>query len=126
MDLDDRQRRRRPKRSGFLRASTAREADADTREAIVRGVDYLLESQLPNGCFPQVYPLQGSYHDAVTFNDDATVNALRVLRTSPMAGTRVARSIQRTRALRAERGRASACESQVVRRRDDDRLGTAA
>jgi PelA/Pel-15E family pectate lyase len=27
-----------------------------------------------------VYPLQGSYHDAATFNDDATVNVLRLLR----------------------------------------------
>ena len=35
---------------------------------------------MPNGCFPQVYPLEGSYHDAVTFNDHAMTRALIVLR----------------------------------------------
>jgi PelA/Pel-15E family pectate lyase len=46
--------------------------------AISHAVDYLLDSQYPNGCFPQVYPLEGSYHDAATFNDNATVNVLRL------------------------------------------------
>ncbi|WP_334185135.1 pectate lyase [Novosphingobium sp.] len=41
------------------------------RDAFVRGVDYLLEAQFPNGGWPQVYPLQGGYHDALTFNDNA-------------------------------------------------------
>jgi PelA/Pel-15E family pectate lyase len=41
------------------------------RDAFVRGVDYLLEGQYPNGGWPQVYPLQGGYHDALTFNDNA-------------------------------------------------------
>jgi len=48
--------------------------------AFLRGVGYLLASQLPNGCWPQVWPLQGGYHDAATFNDDATVNAAALLR----------------------------------------------
>jgi PelA/Pel-15E family pectate lyase len=39
----------------------------------------LLTAQMPNGCWPQIYPLQGSYHDAITFNDDATINALEVM-----------------------------------------------
>jgi len=49
-------------------------------QAIARGIDYLLRMQYPNGCFPQIYPLQGSYHDAATFNDNATVNVLTLLR----------------------------------------------
>lgn len=49
-------------------------------DAIRRGVEFLLVSQYPNGCWPQVYPLMGGYHDAATFNDDASVNVLRVLR----------------------------------------------
>jgi PelA/Pel-15E family pectate lyase len=53
---------------------------ADYLEAAYRrGIDYLLSAQMPNGCWPQIYPLQGSYHDAITFNDDATVNALEVM-----------------------------------------------
>ena len=68
------------------RVDNARSRTPSTREAIRRGVDYLLASQFPNGCFPQVYPLQGSYHDAATFNDDATINVLwRVCRTSRKA-----------------------------------------
>ena len=50
------------------------------RDAFLRAFTYLASAQFPNGCWPQVYPLQGGYHDAATFNDDATVNVLRVLR----------------------------------------------
>ena len=50
------------------------------RDAFLRALEYLRRAQFPNGCWPQVYPLQGGYHDAATFNDDATVNVLRVLR----------------------------------------------
>ena len=41
------------------------------RDAFLKGVGYLLEAQFPNGGWPQVYPLQGGYHDALTFNDNA-------------------------------------------------------
>lgn len=41
------------------------------RKAFDKGVNYLLDAQYPNGGFPQVYPLQGGYHDAITFNDNA-------------------------------------------------------
>lgn len=53
---------------------------ASWRASVDRGVDYLLRAQYPSGGWPQVYPLQGGYHDATTYNDDATVNVLRVLR----------------------------------------------
>jgi PelA/Pel-15E family pectate lyase len=58
------------------------EATGETRyrAAFLRALEYLRRAQFPNGCWPQVYPLQGGYHDAATFNDDATVNVLRVLR----------------------------------------------
>ncbi|MDV6332429.1 pectate lyase [Asticcacaulis sp. 201] len=41
------------------------------RASILRGLGYILEAQYPNGGWPQVYPLQGGYHDAITYNDDA-------------------------------------------------------
>lgn len=41
------------------------------RGSAERGLRYLLAAQFPNGGWPQVYPLQGGYHDAVTFNDSA-------------------------------------------------------
>ena len=64
----------------FLAAAHAATGDATYRAAFLRGLGYLLEAQYPNGCYPQVYPLQGGYHDAATFNDDATINVLRIFR----------------------------------------------
>jgi PelA/Pel-15E family pectate lyase len=54
--------------------------DPRHRDSFLRGLDYLILAQFPNGCWPQVYPLVGSYHDAVTYNDDAMVHALDLLR----------------------------------------------
>jgi PelA/Pel-15E family pectate lyase len=51
----------------------------DCRDAARRGVDYLLAAQFPNGGWPQVHPLAGGYHDAITFNDDAVVHVLEIL-----------------------------------------------
>ena len=48
-------------------------------DAIVLGLDYLLESQLEAGGWPQYYPLIGGYHDFYTFNDGATNNAIEVM-----------------------------------------------
>lgn len=53
--------------------------DAKMRASVERGVGYLLAAQFPNGCWPQVWPLQGSYHDAATFNDDAIAEVLQLL-----------------------------------------------
>jgi PelA/Pel-15E family pectate lyase len=50
------------------------------RKSFLRGVDYLLAAQFPNGGWPQVWPLQGGYHDAITFNDDAMLNVMELLR----------------------------------------------
>ena len=49
------------------------------RAAALKGFNYLLRAQYPNGGFPQVYPLQGGYHDAVTFNDDAIAQVASLL-----------------------------------------------
>lgn len=50
------------------------------KEAFFKGLDYLLESQYENGGWPQFYPLRKGYYSHVTFNDDATIGVLRVLR----------------------------------------------
>ena len=47
--------------------------------AFERGVEYLLAAQNPNGGWPQVWPLQGGYHDAITYNDGAMLNVLRLM-----------------------------------------------
>ncbi len=64
----------------FLERLDAAQPNARYRDAFGRGVSYLLDAQYPNGCWPQVYPLQGGYHDNATFNDDAIVNAATALR----------------------------------------------
>jgi len=53
--------------------------EARTRDGFARGLAYLLAAQQPTGCWPQVYPLEGGYHDAATHNDDAIVNVMRLL-----------------------------------------------
>jgi PelA/Pel-15E family pectate lyase len=50
------------------------------RDAFLRGLDYILAAQYPNGGWPQVWPLQGGYHDAITFNDGAMISILNLLR----------------------------------------------
>src|SRR6266851_3072896 len=50
------------------------------RKAFLHGLDYVFGAQYPNGGWPQVWPLEGGYHDAITFNDDAMINVLRLLR----------------------------------------------
>jgi PelA/Pel-15E family pectate lyase len=49
------------------------------REAFQRGMDYILAAQFPNGGWPQVWPLSGEYHDAITYNDGAMVSVLELL-----------------------------------------------
>jgi PelA/Pel-15E family pectate lyase len=63
----------------FLALADRARPDARYRAAVLRGLDYVLAAQLPSGCWPQSYPLEGSYHDAATFNDDVMVNALSLL-----------------------------------------------
>jgi PelA/Pel-15E family pectate lyase len=49
-------------------------------EGLRRGLEYLFHAQFPHGCWPQVYPLQGGYHDAITHNDDAIALVLELMR----------------------------------------------
>jgi PelA/Pel-15E family pectate lyase len=50
------------------------------RASVVKGVRYLLNAQYPNGGWPQIWPLEGGFHDSITFNDNAVANAAMVLR----------------------------------------------
>jgi PelA/Pel-15E family pectate lyase len=49
------------------------------RASFIKGIYYLLAAQYPNGGFPQVYPLEGGYHDAITFNDNAVSESAETL-----------------------------------------------
>lgn len=52
------------------------------RTAFMDGLGYLLKMQYPNGGFPQFYPIRNNedYSSQITFNDNATVNVLKLLR----------------------------------------------
>jgi len=43
------------------------------------GLDFLFRSQYPSGGWPQRWPLDGSYKDHATLNDDVHYNNLRLL-----------------------------------------------
>ena len=49
------------------------------RQGFLRGLDYLLAAQYPNGGWPQYYPLRRGYHRHITFNDDAMVGVMKLL-----------------------------------------------
>jgi PelA/Pel-15E family pectate lyase len=63
----------------FLAAVNARHRDARFERSFDRGLQLILDAQQPNGCWPQTFPLEGGYHDAVTFNDDVAVLILQLL-----------------------------------------------
>ena len=60
-------------------AALGNERNAPYRAAFLRGIEYVFAAQFPNGGWPQVWPLQGGYHDAITYNDDAMTSVLQLL-----------------------------------------------
>ena len=62
----------------LARVISAGKSTGGYEKSFGRGVEYLLAAQNPNGGWPQVWPLQGGYHDAITYNDGAMLNVLRV------------------------------------------------
>lgn len=54
--------------------------DETLREAFLRGFDYLLEAQYPNGGWPQYFPPRKGYYSHITYNDNAMVDVLELLR----------------------------------------------
>lgn len=50
------------------------------RDAALKGMDYLFRAQYDNGGWPQFYPRPKGYYTHITFNDDAMVNVLKLMR----------------------------------------------
>lgn len=48
-------------------------------DAFMKGVEYILAAQYPNGGWPQFYPIKGGYSTHITFNDSAMLGGMRVL-----------------------------------------------
>lgn len=63
----------------FLAAVWQATRREDCKDAFVKGLKFILAAQYPNGGWPQVYPLEGDYHDDITFNDGAMPRILELL-----------------------------------------------
>ena len=50
------------------------------RESFLKGLDYLLKAQYANGGWPQFYPDLSGYYKHITYNDDAMIGVLKLLR----------------------------------------------
>lgn len=66
--------------TGSLRKTTPPTNFPKHKEAFFKGLDYLFAAQYENGGFPQFYPLKKGYYTHITFNDDAMIGVLKVLR----------------------------------------------
>lgn len=64
----------------FLARVVHATGEARSRESFERGLRYLHAAQYPNGGWPQYYPLRAGYYSRITYNDDAMVNVLALLR----------------------------------------------
>ncbi len=64
----------------LLARVNAAQGEARWRDAFRRGLDYLFAAQYANGGWPQFYPLRPGYYTHLTFNDDAMVGVLSLLR----------------------------------------------
>src|SRR5215208_7085100 len=87
------------------------------RESFLKGLDYLLKAQYPNGGWPQFYPNLTGYYKHITFNDDAMIGVMKLLRDVAAAKPVYAfvDDARRTAALRAvEKGIDCILKTQVV------------
>jgi PelA/Pel-15E family pectate lyase len=50
------------------------------RDSFLQGFDYLLLAQYANGGWPQFFPLREGYYSHITFNDDAMIGVMSLLR----------------------------------------------
>jgi PelA/Pel-15E family pectate lyase len=104
----------------FLRkiiAATGEKQNAQYRASFLRGLDYIFAAQYPNGGWPQVWPLQGGYHDTITFNDDAVINILNLLQGVSAGANEFSFVPEKTRSLVAaslKRGTACVLATQII------------
>jgi PelA/Pel-15E family pectate lyase len=61
-----------------LAAEYARTRDSRLSNAVIKGINFLLNMQYANGGWPQIYQSSG-YHQHITYNDDAMINVMILL-----------------------------------------------
>ena len=85
----------------------------DCKAGFVKGLNYILAAQYPNGGWPQVYPLEGGYHDDITLNDDAMTHILGLLDTV-QSYTFLEEPMRATAAASLEKGLGCVLKLQVI------------
>jgi PelA/Pel-15E family pectate lyase len=50
------------------------------KDACLRGIDFTLSAQYPNGGWPQYFPLESNYSSHITFNDDVMTGIMNMLK----------------------------------------------
>lgn len=63
----------------FLAAVFTATKREDVKAALMKGLEYVFAAQYPNGGWPQNYPVETGYHEAITLNDDAMTHVLELL-----------------------------------------------
>jgi PelA/Pel-15E family pectate lyase len=64
----------------FLARVAHATGDARYATSFLRGLDYLLDAQYENGGWPQYFPHRKGYYSHITFNDNAMMNVMFLLR----------------------------------------------
>ena len=54
--------------------------DERYKKAVIDGIQYLLNAQYPNGGWPQFWPRPKGYYTEITYNDNAMINVMELLR----------------------------------------------
>lgn len=97
--------------SKWLDTDMLKERRKSYMESFRLGLDYLLKMQYDTGGFPQFYPQKGKsddYSTQITFNDNAMVNALKMLRD-------VANDSTRYRNMAIDKGTKKKCQAAFER-----------
>ena len=64
----------------FLARAFKATQDTNCEAAFLKGLDLILKAQYPSGGWPQHYPPDDLYHRHITFNDDAMIRIMRLMR----------------------------------------------
>lgn len=93
--------------------------DNKYREAFNRGIQYLLSGQYANGGWPQFWPENRGYQVHITFNDNAMVNTMRLIRDvaeakAPYDGDIADQALRKTLAKAFDKGIECILNTQII------------
>ncbi len=63
----------------FLARVYKHTGNESAKQAAAKGLQWLFDAQFPNGGWPQNYPIESGYHEAITLNDDAMLHAMEIM-----------------------------------------------